>query len=101
SYPHRLPMLSIDNVYDENALDEFATRVEKLLPGETIEYSVEYKVDGVAVSLTYEQGRLTRALTRGDGRMGDDITANVRTMRSVPLKLMIKQPPALLEVRGE
>jgi len=101
SAPHREPMLSIDNVYDEAKLNDFAERVEKLLEGETPEYTVEYKIDGVAVALIYEDGSLAQALTRGDGRMGDDITANVRTIRSVPLKLLIDNPPPRLEVRGE
>lgn len=101
SVPHRVPMLSIDNIYDENKLADFAARVEKLLGGEPIEYTVEYKVDGVAVSAIYERGRFVQALTRGDGRQGDDITANVRTIRSVPLKLLDPDPPDLLEVRGE
>jgi DNA ligase (NAD+) len=94
-------MLSIDNVYDEDKLNDFAQRVEKLLEGDPVEYTVEYKVDGVAVALIYENGSLSQALTRGDGRVGDDITANVRTIRSVPLKLMLDDPPARLEVRGE
>jgi DNA ligase (NAD+) len=101
SAPHREPMLSIDNVYDEAKLNDFTERVEKLLDGESPQYTVEYKIDGVAVALIYEQGILAQALTRGDGRMGDDITANVRTIRSVPLKLMVDNPPARLEVRGE
>lgn len=101
SVPHREPMLSIDNVYDEAKLNDFATRVEKLLAGEVPEYTVEYKIDGVAVALIYESGSLVQALTRGDGRMGDDITANVRTIRSVPLKLNLDNPPPRLEVRGE
>ncbi|MBD3672117.1 MAG: NAD-dependent DNA ligase LigA [Planctomycetaceae bacterium] len=101
SVPHREPMLSIDNVYDEAKLNDFAERVEKLLEGEKPEYTVEYKIDGVAAALIYENGSLAQALTRGDGRVGDDITANVRTIRSVPLKLMIDDPPARLEVRGE
>ncbi|MDB4637352.1 MAG: NAD-dependent DNA ligase LigA [Planctomycetaceae bacterium] len=101
SAPHREPMLSIDNVYDEAKLNDFAERVEKLLDGEKPDYTVEYKIDGVAVALIYENGSLTQALTRGDGRMGDDITANVRTIRSVPLKLVVDDPPPRLEVRGE
>src|SRR5690606_11951854 len=63
--------------------------------------TVEYKIDGVAVSLIYENGRLVQALTRGDGRQGDDITSNVRTLGGVPLRLETKQPPAILEIRGE
>ncbi len=102
---HRQPMLSIDNVYDEAELAEFETRLRKLLPAsEAIEYVVEYKIDGVALALIYEHGRLTQALTRGDGRQGDDITHNARTIRGVPLQLTAEygQPvPPYLEVRGE
>jgi len=101
SVPHREPMLSIDNVYDEAKLNDFAERVEKLLDGDKPEYTVEYKIDGVAAAVIYENGSLTQALTRGDGRLGDDITANVRTIRSVPLKLLVDDPPERLEVRGE
>lgn len=99
--PHRLPMLSIDNVYDADALKEFDERVRKLLGVAEVEYSVEYKIDGVAVALVYEHGRLTQALTRGDGQQGDDITHNVRTVGGVPLRLDTDSPPALLEIRGE
>ena len=84
---HRVPMLSIDNVYNEGELAEFGQRVAKLLGGRSCEWLVEYKVDGVALSLIYEQGRLVRAVTRGDGRRGDDVTHNARTMRGVPLQL--------------
>lgn len=98
---HRLPMLSIDNVYDIDALREFDARVRKLLEAEEVEYTVEYKIDGVAVSLIYEAGLLTQALTRGDGRRGDDITSNARTLGGVPLRLETKDPPAVLEIRGE
>ncbi len=101
SVEHRLPMLSIENVYDEAELSEFARRVEKLLDGEKPEYSVEYKIDGVALSLIYEQGRLTQAITRGDGRVGDAITENAKTIGGVPLRLRDAHSPALLEVRGE
>lgn len=103
--PHRLPMLSIDNVYDEAELTEFDTRVRKLLtPDEPVEYVVEYKIDGVALALIYENGILVQALTRGDGRNGDDITHNARTIHGVPLRLhrINGQPaPPYLEVRGE
>lgn len=99
---HRLPMLSIDNVYDEAELKEFDTRVRKLLrPGEPVEYCVEYKIDGVAISVTYEDGRMVLAVTRGDGRQGDDITHNARTIRGLPLRLTGKHFPRLFEVRGE
>ena len=98
---HRIPMLSIDNCYDIESLREFDTRLRKLLDRDTLDYSVEYKIDGVALALIYENGRLVQALTRGDGRQGDDITHNARTVRGVPLRLESDNPPALLEVRGE
>ena len=84
---HLIPMLSIDNVYNEGELAEFGQRVAKLLGGRPCEWLVEYKIDGVALSLIYERGRLVRAVTRGDGRRGDDVTHNARTMRGVPLQL--------------
>jgi len=98
---HRVPMLSIDNVYDEAELREFDDRVRKLLGVEAVEYTVEYKIDGVAVALIYERGRLAQAVTRGDGRHGDDITHNARTLGGVPLRLQGDPLPELLEVRGE
>lgn len=102
SVVHRAPMLSIDNVYDEAGVREFDVRLRKLLdPGALVEYVVEFKVDGVAVALVYEAGVLVQGVTRGDGRQGDDITHNARTLLGVPLKLRGKKPPARLEVRGE
>ncbi len=102
SVEHRVPMLSIDNVYEPSELSAFDGRVHKLLgENEAVPYSVEYKIDGVALSLTYEQGRLARALTRGDGTRGDDITHNARTLRGIPLRLIGDYLPAVLEVRGE
>ncbi len=98
---HRVPMLSIDNVYEESELDEFDKRIRKLVAGEPIEYAVEYKVDGVAIAVTYQNGVLMQAVTRGDGTRGDDITNNARTIRGLPLRLRTKKPPAVLEVRGE
>ena len=98
---HAVPMLSIDNTYDETQLREFDARVAKGLEGEKYRYAVDPKVDGVAVSLTYEKGLLKVAATRGDGETGDDITHNARTLRSIPLRLMGKGFPSLLEVRGE
>ncbi|MEO8439552.1 MAG: NAD-dependent DNA ligase LigA [Spartobacteria bacterium] len=97
---HRAPMLSLDNTYSEEEVGAFYRRIEKLLPNEEIRLVVEPKVDGVAVSLLYEEGRLKYAATRGDGTTGDDITQNIRTIRSLPQKLQGK-PPRLLEVRGE
>ncbi len=98
---HAVPMLSIDNTYDEQSLREFAARTAKELPGDPIEWVVELKVDGVAASLIYEDGRLVRGVTRGDGRVGDDITHNLRTIVDVPLVLTTDAPPPRLEVRGE
>jgi DNA ligase (NAD+) len=98
---HRVPMLSIDNVYEEQALLEFDERLRKRLGVDELTYTVEYKIDGVALALIYEGGVLQQAVTRGDGRQGDDITANARTIRGVPLRLEGNNVPALLEVRGE
>jgi DNA ligase (NAD+) len=97
---HRLPMLSIENTYDLDGLRQYAQRVARLLPDEPIAWVVELKIDGVAVSLWYENGQLVRGLTRGNGRVGDDITHNVRTLLDVPLVLASGAPP-VLEVRGE
>ena len=98
---HRVPMLSIENTYSLDELREYGARIGKLLPDETVEWIVELKVDGVAVSLLYENGLLTRGITRGNGRTGDDITHNVRTIKSIPLRLTGDRLPPLLEVRGE
>ncbi|MGD9721008.1 MAG: NAD-dependent DNA ligase LigA [Pirellulales bacterium] len=97
---HRVPMLSIENTYSVEELRKYGQRVAKLLPGEKVEWVVELKIDGVAVSVTYELGRLAQAATRGDGQTGDDITHNMRTVIGCPLKLS-DDPPRLLEVRGE
>ncbi|MCU0720848.1 MAG: NAD-dependent DNA ligase LigA [Pirellula sp.] len=98
---HRIPMLSIDNTYTEGELRDYFQRTEKLLPGEPIEWVVELKVDGVAASIRYEEGRLVQAVTRGNGEVGDDITHNVRTLRGLPHKLFGKEIPKVLELRGE
>ncbi len=98
---HSIPMMSLENTYSEEELRAFVTRLQKLLPGETLEFVVEPKVDGLAVSLRYEDGILTVGATRGDGTTGDDISANLRTIRSLPLKLSTATPPKVLEVRGE
>ena len=84
---HRVPMLSIDNTYSVEELRKYGQRIAKLLPGEKIDWVVELKIDGVAVSVIYENGRLAQAATRGDGRTGDDITHNMRTVVDVPLRL--------------
>lgn len=101
SVRHLSPMLSLENTYSQEEAREFVNRVQRLLPGEPLEWIVEPKVDGVAMSLRYEQGRFTLGATRGDGTTGDDITENLRTLRNLPLRLATKHPPALLEVRGE
>jgi len=97
---HAAPMMSIDNTYNDEELREFDARIARGLDG-PYEYLVEPKVDGVSASLRYEDGRLVLGATRGDGRVGDDITANVRTIRAIPLKLHGGGWPAVLEVRGE
>ncbi len=97
---HRTPMLSLDNAFGREELEAWAARVERAV-GAGATYSCELKIDGVAVALTYERGVLTKGATRGDGRIGEDITANVRTVRSVPQRLQLADPPAYLEVRGE
>src|SRR5205809_5629865 len=97
---HRVPMLSLDNTYSKEEVANFYKRIARLLPNEKIPVVIEPKVDGVAVSLVYENGRLRQAATRGDGTVGDDITQNIRTIRSVPERLR-GTAPKLLEVRGE
>lgn len=99
---HRIPMLSLDNAFSDEELRDFDRRVrDRLKTEEDIEYVCEPKLDGLAVSLHYESGVLTRAATRGDGYTGEDITANIRTIPSVPLKLRGDNVPELVEVRGE
>src|SRR5438094_5028991 len=97
---HLIPMLSLDNTYSEEEVKNFYARIQRLLPNEKIPVVIEPKVDGVAVSLIYENGRLRQAATRGDGNVGDNITQNIRTIRSVPERLR-GAAPKLLEVRGE
>ena len=102
---HAVPMMSLENTYSQEEVRDFVKRVQKLLPDEKLEWVVEPKVDGVAVSLRYENGVLVTGATRGDGATGDDITANLKTIRSVPLKIGrdgVSPPPInILEVRGE
>jgi DNA ligase (NAD+) len=98
---HRVQMLSIDNAYEESALLDFDQRVRDSLAQEQVEYTLEFKIDGVALALIYEDGRLVQAVTRGDGRQGDDVTHNARTLGGVPLRLSGKNIPRVLEVRGE
>ena len=99
---HLVPMLSIDNTYNEDELRAFDERVKKLLTDQSYEYVVELKIDGLAVSLLYENGMLTRAATRGNGETGDNVTENIRTIRSIPLRLEnVPENLPTLEVRGE
>ncbi len=101
---HRTPMLSLQNSYSPEDLVSFDQRVKKFLnlpDDETLEYFCEPKLDGLAVELIYEKGLLVAALTRGDGHVGENVFSNVKTIRSIPLKLNHKSPPSLLEVRGE
>ncbi len=114
---HLEPMLSLDNTYSQEELREFVNRVQKFLPGETLDWIVEPKIDGLAINLRYENGLFTCGATRGDGATGDDITVNLRTIRSIPPRLRcragvspaqardnsdkLETCPALLEVRGE
>lgn len=100
---HRTPMLSLNNSYDENELREFAERVQRLLEGVPAEYVTELKIDGLGVSLIYENGVFRQGITRGDGEYGEEVTDNLRTIRSVPLRLIETEVavPSVLEVRGE
>lgn len=98
---HRYPMLSLGNTYSPKELEEFDARVAKGLDGDAYEYFCELKFDGVSISLTYENGVLVRGVTRGDGVRGDDVTPNVRTIRSIPLKIKSDDVPDSFEVRGE
>lgn len=98
---HRAPMRSLDNAFSGEELAAWAERVRKGIGDAVPLWACELKIDGVAVALTYERGVLVQGATRGDGTMGEDITANVRTIRSVPQRLLVADPPTLLEVRGE
>ncbi len=101
SVTHRVPMLSIENTYNESEVREFDGRVRKLLGGELPAYVVELKIDGVAVSVTYRNGVLELGATRGDGERGDDVTHNLRTVCDLSLRLMAPLPPQSIELRGE
>ena len=103
---HHVPMLSLANAFDEDEVRAFDRRIRERLSEEedggfTLDYTGEAKIDGVAISLVYEDGKLVRGATRGDGVRGEDVTANVRTIRAIPLKLLGPVPPTLIEVRGE
>ncbi|MDW8366860.1 MAG: NAD-dependent DNA ligase LigA, partial [Abditibacteriales bacterium] len=101
---HAVPMLSLDNAFNAIELREFDQRIKRMVgmaADAPIEYVAELKIDGLSISLTYENGVFTRAATRGDGTTGEDVTLNIKTIKSVPLRLMLDDPPPLLEVRGE
>jgi DNA ligase (NAD+) len=98
---HRAPMLSLDNAFSVEEMEAWSARVERGVGDASVTYACEQKIDGVACALTYERGALVRAATRGDGVTGEDITANVRTVRGVPPKLLGRKPPDVIEVRGE
>jgi DNA ligase (NAD+) len=101
---HRTPMLSLGNAFDYDEVRAFDTRVKRALglaATEAVEYVCELKIDGLAVALTYEHGHFVSGATRGDGQMGEDITQNLRTVQSIPLRLRLKDSPELLEARGE
>lgn len=98
---HRYPMLSLGNTYSETEITDFYERTERALNGQPFQIDCELKYDGTSISLWYEDGRLVRAVTRGDGTRGDDVTANVKTIRSIPLKLMGSGYPDRFEIRGE
>lgn len=98
---HLVPMMSLGNTYSEEEVGDFLKRVHKLLEKKEVPFCCELKMDGTAISLRYEKGKLLHALTRGNGRMGDDVTANVKTIASVPLKLSGSHIPDSIEIRGE
>src|SRR5882672_7804468 len=105
---HLMPMLSLDNTYSQEELREFVNRVQRILPNEKLDWVVEPKVDGLAINLRYEKGVFTCGATRGDGTTGDDITVNLKTIRSIPARLRSRISrddrhafPDLMEVRGE
>lgn len=99
--PHRQPMLSLNNAFAIDEVEAFDRRVREALGQEDVEYAVEPKFDGLAISLIYENGKFVRGATRGDGYTGEDVTVNLRTIRSIPLQLTQNPAPHLLEVRGE
>jgi len=98
---HRVPMLSVNNAFTEEEVEAFDRRIREALDADAVEYCCEPKFDGLAISLAYERGAFVQGATRGDGYSGEDATANLRTVRAIPLRLRATQPPRLLEVRGE
>jgi len=101
SITHRVAMLSLNNAFGEEELRSFDKRVREGMGLSQVEYAVEPKFDGLAITLTYENGIFTQGATRGDGYTGEDVTHNLKTIRSIPQRLNIQNPPKLLEVRGE
>ena len=101
SITHRQAMLSLNNAFEESELEAFDKRIREALGQTSIEYAVEPKFDGLAITLTYENGVFTQGATRGDGYTGEDVTHNLRTLRAIPMRLHCENPPQLLEVRGE
>lgn len=101
SITHRQAMLSLNNAFEDTELEAFDKRIRETLGQDQIEYAVEPKFDGLAITLTYENGVFTQGATRGDGYTGEDVTHNLRTIRSIPMRLNCESPPKLLEVRGE
>ena len=98
---HKYPMLSLSNTYSQDELRDYDKRVDKGLDGESYEYICELKFDGVALSITYENNVLSKAITRGDGEKGDDITNNAKTIKTLPLKINGNSGGSIIEVRGE
>jgi DNA ligase (NAD+) len=98
---HRVPMLSLANAFDDEDVVAFDRRVREGLDRQEVEYACEPKFDGLAVTLAYEGGLFTQGATRGDGAVGEDVTSNLKTIHSIPLRLAVAKPPKLLEVRGE
>lgn len=98
---HKIPMLSLANAFSEQEMLDFDRRIREGVEADEIEYAAEPKLDGLAISLLYQDGKLVRAATRGDGRKGEDVTLNIRTIDAIPLKLRGKDYPATIEVRGE
>src|SRR5690606_189984 len=101
---HRVPMLSLNNAFSEAEIGEFVDRVRRFLgmkSDELLEFTAEPKIDGLSISIRYERGRLVEAATRGDGTEGEDVTANVRTIRDIPHKIAAKDFPETIDVRGE
>jgi DNA ligase (NAD+) len=98
---HRMPMLSLNNAFAEDEVEAFDRRVREGLDAEEVEYQAEPKFDGLAINLVYEDGRFVSGTTRGDGNEGEDVTANLKTIRSIPLRMRVAHPPRLAEVRGE